>query len=116
MNNLVKQVVVGGALIGVGLLGLAACVSTVTPQGRRQPDADITSRIQAALQANDRARVEQLAVETRAGVVFLTGVVDTEDARREAGRVGWSTDGVRRVNNEILIGTTHSETSRTGGL
>jgi osmotically-inducible protein OsmY len=116
MNNLVKLGVVGASLIGVGLFGLGACVSTVTPGGGRQPDSRITSAIQASLERNGYGNARQVAVETRDGVVYLTGVVDTEDARREAGRLGWNAEGVGRVSNEILVGTMNSETLRTGGL
>ena len=86
------------------------------PKSRRQPDSGITSTIQASLEGNGKVKARQVAVETRDGVVYLTGVVDTEDARREVGRVGWNTDGVRRVSNEVLVGTINSEPLRTGGL
>ena len=116
MDKLLKLAVVGGSLIGVGLLGLGACVSTVAPQGRGRSDSGITSMIQASLLANEKVKAEQVEVETRQGVVYLTGVVETEEARREAGRVGWSTEGVGRVSNEILVGGIDSNTFRTGGL
>ena len=50
-----------------------------------------------------------MEVETRQGVVHLTGVVDTEGARREAGRLVWSTEGVGGVVNELLVGGTESQ-------
>ena len=88
MNNLIKLAIVGGGLLGVGLLGLGGFVATVIPKGTRQPDSGITSTIQASLETNGKVKARQVAVETRDGVVYLTGVVDTEDARREVGRVG----------------------------
>ena len=45
-----------------------------------------------------------MEVETREGVVYLTGVVDTEEARREAGRVAWRTEGVDGVVNDLTVG------------
>jgi len=36
--------------------------------------------------------------------VYLTGVVDTEEARREAARVAWRTEGVRGVVNDLTVG------------
>ena len=43
-------------------------------------------------------------VETWEGVVYLTGVVETEEFWREVGRVAWRTEGVRGVNNDLTVG------------
>ncbi|OYW03448.1 MAG: hypothetical protein B7Z61_10720 [Acidobacteria bacterium 37-71-11] len=42
--------------------------------------------------------------QTREGTVYLTGVVDTEAARIEAGKIAWRTDGVRGVVNDLTVG------------
>ncbi|HUO87376.1 MAG TPA: BON domain-containing protein, partial [Thermoanaerobaculia bacterium] len=49
-------------------------------------------------------KARQVEVQTREGVVYLTGVVDTAEARREAARVAWRTEGVRGVNNDLTVG------------
>ncbi len=97
-------VVVAGSLAGVGLLALLGCASSMTTTSTRQSDSGITSVIQSALESNDRVKARQVEVQTREGVVYLTGVVDTEDARREAGRVAWRTEGVSGVENELTVG------------
>ena len=97
-------VVVAGSLIGVGLLALAGCASSMVPKGTRHADSGITTVIQASLEANDKVKARQVDVETREGVVYLTGVVDTEEARREAGRVAWRTEGVSGVVNDLTVG------------
>jgi osmotically-inducible protein OsmY len=104
MKELLRMIVVGGSLIGVGLLGVAGCASTVVPGNTRQSDSGITSVVQASLQANDKVKATQVEVVTRESVVYLTGVVDTEEARREAGRVVWSTEGVTGVMNDLTVG------------
>ena len=95
---------VAGTLAGVGLLALAGCSSSMVPKGTQHADSGITSVIQASLEANDKVKARQVEVETREGVVFLTGVVDTEESRREAGRVSWRTEGVRGVVNDLTVG------------
>ena len=97
-------VVVAGSLVGAGLLALAGCASSMVPKDTRYADSGITSVIQASLQANDKLKARQVDVETREGVVYLTGVVDTEEARREAGKIAWRTDGVRGVVNDLTVG------------
>jgi hyperosmotically inducible protein len=98
-----KLSAMGVALIGVGLLGLSACVSTVVPEGARHSDSGITSVIQASLQASHLVKAEQVEIDTLEGVVYLTGVVDTEAGRREAGRVAWSTESVGGVMNLLTV-------------
>jgi hyperosmotically inducible protein len=97
-------ILVTGSLVGVGLLALLGCASSMVPKGTRHTDSGITSVVEASLKANDTVKARQVDVETREGVVYLTGVVDTEDARREAGRVAWRTEGVRGVANDLTVG------------
>ena len=96
--------VVAGSLIGVAALALAGCASSMVPEGRRHADSGITSVIQTSLEVNDKVKARQVEVQTREGVVYLTGVVDTEEARREAGRVAWHVEGVRGVVNDLTVG------------
>lgn len=97
-------IVATGTFIGVGLLAVAGCSSSMVPQATQHEDSGITSVIESSLQANDKVKAKQVEVQTREGVVFLTGVVDTEEARREAGRVAWRTEGVDGVENELTVG------------
>jgi hyperosmotically inducible protein len=97
-------VVVAGSLFGAALLALSGCASSMVPENTRHTDSGITSMIQAALEANDNVKARQVDVETREGTVYLTGVVDTEGARVEAGRIAWRTEGVRGVVNDLTVG------------
>lgn len=97
--------VAAGSLAGAGLMvALAGCTSSMTTKTTQQLDAGTTSVIEASLQANEKVKARQVEVQTREGVVYLTGVVDTEEARREAGRVAWRTEGVRGVVNDLTVG------------
>ena len=93
-----------GTLVGGGLLALAGCASSTVPKGTQHDDSGITSVIEASLEANDKVKARQVEVQTREGIVYLTGVVDTEEARREAGRVAWRTKGVGGVVNDLTVG------------
>ena len=104
MNMKRVGVVVAVSLVGVGLLALAGCASSMVPKDTRQADSAITSVVQKSLEANDAVKAKQVEVQTREGVVYLTGVVDTEEARREAARVAWRTEGVDGVVNELTVG------------
>ena len=99
-----RAFVVAGALAGAGLLALAGCSSSMVPNSTQRADSGITSVVQKSLEVNDKVKARQVEVETREGVVYLTGVVDTEEARREAGRVAWRTEGVDGVDNALTVG------------
>jgi hyperosmotically inducible periplasmic protein len=97
-------VMVAGFLVGVGLMALLGCASSMVSQRTQHSDSGITSVVRASLEASEKVKARQVDVETREGVVYLTGMVDTEDARREAGRVAWRTESVRGVENDLTVG------------
>jgi hyperosmotically inducible periplasmic protein len=97
-------VVAAGSLVGVAMLALLGCASSMTTKETRHADSGITSVIQASLQANDKVKAREVDVQTREGTVYLTGVVDTEEARHEAARVAWRTEGVLGVVNDLTVG------------
>lgn len=93
-------------LVAAGLFALVGCASSMVPEGTQSSDSGITSVVEASLEANETVKARQVEVQTREGVVYLTGVVETVEARREAARVAWRTEGVRGVNNDLTVGET----------
>ncbi len=76
-----------------------------------QPNIDAARRSRSGRRRQGsprRAATSSRAVRSRSkpttASIFLTGVVDTEDTRREAGRLAWRTDGVGRVLNFLAVG------------
>lgn len=96
--------VVAGSVVGAGLLVLAGCTSSMVSRGTRHEDSGITSMIRTSLEVNDKVKARQVDVSTVEGVVYLSGVVDTEESRREAARVAWRTEGVHGVVNDLTVG------------
>jgi len=99
-----NHIAVTGLLCGVALIALAGCTSSMVSKNTQHTDEGITSVVEESLEANDNVKARQMDVQTREGIVYLTGVVDTEAARREAGRVAWRTEGVRGVDNNLTVG------------
>lgn len=98
-----KRLVIHSLLCGA-LLALTACSSTMLSDGTQDLDSAISGKIEESLEANSAVKARQVHVTTREGVVYLTGVVDSEDSRREAGRVAWRTAGVDGVMNDLTVG------------
>ena len=104
MNMKSVGVAVVSSLVGVGLLAFSGCSSSMVSKNTRQTDSAMTSAIENSLQTNDKVKAKHVEVQTREGVVYLTGVVDTEEERREAARVAWHSAGVDGVENDLTVG------------
>jgi hyperosmotically inducible protein len=64
---------------------------------------DSTGRVKAALIDNKDVKSHQINVETNAGVVQLSGFVTSEAMRDSAVKVAADVDGVKRVDNALVI-------------
>ena len=96
--------ILASSALCLALVTLAGCASSMVSPDTRDTDSGITSVVEASLKANAKVDDDQVEVQTREGVVYMTGVVDTEAARTEAARVAWNTEGVTRVRNDLTVG------------
>jgi hyperosmotically inducible protein len=81
---------------------------------RRVSDATITGQVKAAFALSKRISAYDISVDTRDGVVTLTGQAPSEIDRELAGDVAKDTTGVKQVDNQIKVepGLQPSEASR----
>jgi osmotically-inducible protein OsmY len=68
-----------------------------------QSDTWLTTKIQAKYFMDADVRGRNIDVETRDGIVTLTGVVGSEAERRQAIALARNTDGVREVTDKLRI-------------
>src|SRR5687767_6235808 len=80
---------------------LAAAIMTVACA---QTDAGITTNVKTKLAADDTVKAYQVDVDTRNGVVTLSGDVETTAAKEQAILIARGTDGVRDVIDQIRVG------------
>ena len=73
--------------------------------GQVVDDAVLTGKVKTALVGSPITKAHQINVETRGGVVQLSGFVDSAAAKAEAGRLAREVTGVRSVRNEIDVKT-----------
>lgn len=66
-------------------------------------DSMITAKVKAALIADPTVKAHEVNVETREGVVQLSGFVDTMEAKNMAAEVAQRTAGVKEVRNELEV-------------
>ena len=64
-------------------------------------DAAITTKVKAALLADDQVKGTQINVDTNAGIVKLTGTVDSQAQVQRAVEVAKGVSGVQKVENNL---------------
>lgn len=89
-------------------LGMAAMIVTAGCAARQEivlrEDGAITQDVQTRLGADPAASGSKIGVDTKAGVVSLTGSVTTDTIRDTAERIARDTPGVRSVDNNMRFG------------
>ena len=89
----------------VMIAAFTACAST--PQqsstGEYVDDSVITSKIKTQLADGEFLKSFQISVETRKGIVELSGFVDSQNAKDKAGRIASGVGGVRSVRNALIV-------------
>ena len=87
--------------------GAAATTGTVTEAARNAADtvddAQLTAKVQAKYFVDDLVKGRRIDVDTRDGVVTLSGEVATEEERAQALRLARETDGVTRVEDHLQV-------------
>ena len=75
----------------------AACSST---------DPGVTTAVKSKLAADDTVKAYQIDVDTKGGVVTLTGAVETQAAKERAVQLARETDGVSSVEDRLTVDPT----------
>ena len=84
---------------------LAAAIMTVACA---QTDAGITTNVKTKLAADDTVKAYQVDVDTRNGVVYLTGDHMKSQAEiDQAIKLAKETSGVKSVENKLVVGDAH---------
>lgn len=94
-----------------GLAGAAGAddTSSAASNVMDTPDSWITTKVQSKFFLSDDLRGESIEVTSARGVVTLRGRVESRDQRRAAEEIARGTKGVRRVENQITVGTASSQ-------
>jgi len=92
-----------GALAAV--LGVTGCAGDRHSQstGERIDDKADSSRVRSELSADTQYKYGDVNVATFKGVVQLSGFVNSRDQKNRAGDLAKKVDGIRRVDNNIIV-------------
>lgn len=85
-------------------LGVSGCAASGSQSGFGQfDDASITSSVKARLAQDGQLGAQYLKVETRDGVVGLSGFVASETEKIRAAALARNVNGVKEVRNQIIV-------------
>lgn len=88
-------------MLSMGLV--ATSLSALADNSGNRSDAGLTASVKSALIANKDTKASQINVETQQGVVQLSGFVDSEAAKEAAVATAMNVDGVKQVQNKLMI-------------
>lgn len=84
--------------------------------GDRFDDAALTAEVKTRLMVDEHAEALNTNVDTEDGVVTLSGVASSEEAKEAAERIAAEVDGVRSVSNELEVDPNWHEDVGASGL
>jgi len=92
-------------LAGALILGLAGCASSGTGQktGAYVDDAWITTKVKSEMVADKEVKAHKIEVDTKNGVVTLTGTVESWQEANKATDIARGVKGVTAVENDIRV-------------
>ncbi len=87
------------------LATLAACASSPKQEstGEFVDDSVITTKVKTLLAGDDFLKSFKISVETRKGVVQLSGFVDSQEAVNKAVHITKGVGGVKSVQNSLIV-------------
>ncbi len=87
------------------ITAFVACASTPKQEstGEVVDDSVITAKVKSQIAADDLLKGYQVSVETRKGIVELSGFVNTQRDKDKAGQIARSVEGVKSVQNALIV-------------
>jgi osmotically-inducible protein OsmY len=100
---LVLFVLVAAFVASTATIGTCASATKHESAGDFVDDSVITTKVKTLLAEDSFLKSFQIGVETRKGVVQLSGFVNSQDAISKAGKTARSVKGVKSVKNNLIV-------------
>ena len=94
---------VASAVDGVKSVDNSISVGGKTSMGTKLDDTVTTGKVKAALMDASDVKSGQINVETKSGIVQLSGFVDSAAMKDKAGEVAKGVSGVKEVQNALIV-------------
>ena len=104
MRSFTRIASIAAAMGTVALLSATAPVFAAESTGDYMDDTAISTKIKASLVKDQELKAFDIHVDTDHGVVHLAGNVDSKVQKADAVRIAKTTNGVKDVVNDIVVG------------
>ncbi len=100
-----RKIVISFIVALMMIATFAACASTQKKEGTGEyiDDSVITTKVKSQLASDDFLKSFQISVESRKGIVQLSGFVDSKKAVDKAGQITRGVEGVKSVRNDLIV-------------
>jgi hyperosmotically inducible protein len=100
-----RNIVIHFLVLLMLIAAFVACASSRTHEsaGEYVDDSVITAKIKTQLATDDFLKSFQIRVESRKGIVQLSGFVDSQNAVDKAGQIARGVEGVKSVKNDLIV-------------
>ena len=100
-----SHIVIRFLVVLMMIAAFVACASTPKQEGTGDyiDDSVITTKIKSLLANDEFLKSFQISVETRKGIVQLSGFVDSQNAKDKAGQIARGVGGVNSVRNNLVV-------------
>jgi osmotically-inducible protein OsmY len=100
-----SSIVIRFLVILIMIAAFAACASTPKQEGTGEyiDDSVITTKIKTQLATDDFLKSFQISVESRKGIVQMSGFVDSQKAVDKAGQIARGVEGVKSIRNDLIV-------------
>ena len=100
-----SYIVIRFLVVLIMIAAFMACASTPKQEstGEYIDDSVITTKIKAQLAEDDFLKSFQIGVESRKGIVQLSGFVNSQAAVDKAGQIARGVKGVISVENDLIV-------------
>ena len=103
------------AIAAAGLIGAIAYSAEDTKRtfGEYTDDTMLLGKVKSALASDDTTDANEINVEVNKGIVQLNGFVDTAKEKAQAGTVAKGVEGVKQVENNLVVKEAKSSTGQS---
>ena len=100
-----SYIVIRFFVVLIMIAAFVACASTPKKEGTGEyiDDSVITTKIKTQLASDDFLKSFQISVESRKGIVQLSGFVGSQKAVDKAGQIARGVEGVKSVKNDLIV-------------
>ena len=109
-----KKILIAG-ITALGLLGSLASYAEEEKRsfGEYTDDKIILTKVKTALTSDETTEAHEINLEVNKGIVQLNGFVNTEKEKAQATVVAQGVEGVKKVENNLIVKTEGSSTGQS---